>query len=234
MPRSFDRHAGTQVDEWTIETPLGSGGNAEVWIASRTSGERCALKLLRQRNAESEPYRRMVAEVEAMKRIGTHRGTLSLIAYSLPPRPTKEKPAWIATPVARPINQALDSEAKLREVVVAIRSIASTLGDLQHRLGIHHRDIKPANLYELDGDWVVGDFGLVAFPDKESITSADRHIGPVYYLAPELLSGRASIEPGPADVYALGVKAKDVVHRNAGQREAGGRPPRALCGRSKL
>lgn len=27
--------------------------------------------------------------------------------------------------------------------------------------GAAHRDIKPGNLFELDGQWVVGDFGLV-------------------------------------------------------------------------
>jgi hypothetical protein len=39
---------------------------------------------------------------------------------------------------------------------------------------------------------------------------------------------------GAVGSIVLGVKAKDVIHRSAGQREAGGRPLRARCGRSKL
>lgn len=30
--------------------------------------------------------------------------------------------------------------------------------------GSGHRDIKPDNLFELDGRWVIGGFGLVTYP----------------------------------------------------------------------
>jgi serine/threonine protein kinase len=76
------------------------------------------------------------------------------------------------------------------------------LAELAAQYGIYHRDIKPENLYLLDGQWCIGDFGLVDFPNKEALTAPERHIGPLYYLAPELLNNPESA-PGPADVYSL-------------------------------
>jgi IS5 family transposase len=40
--------------------------------------------------------------------------------------------------------------------------------------GIAHRDIKPENLFQLDGAWVIGDFGLVQYPEQTSVTRHGR------------------------------------------------------------
>ncbi len=69
--------------------------------------------------------------------------------------------------------------------------------------GISHRDIKPDNLFYHDGRYVVGDFGLVDFPEKEAITAADRKLGPQFYIAPEMLNDPTNADGRPADVYSL-------------------------------
>jgi hypothetical protein len=49
---------------------------------------------------------------------------------------------------------------------------------------------------------VVGDLGLVSDPDKEPITEAGK-LGPLWFLAPEMLSDPAGADGAAADVYSL-------------------------------
>jgi hypothetical protein len=87
-------------------------------------------------------------------------------------------------------------------VVAAVATFADTLARL-HALDHHHRDIKPANLYQLDGEWVIGDFGIVDVPDAEAITEAGRRFGPANFLPYELITNPDTAAGGPVDVYEL-------------------------------
>ena len=71
--------------------------------------------------------------------------------------------------------------------MAAVAAIAGTLARLQSDFGIAHRDIKPGNLYELDGAWLIGDFGLVAVPDAKGLTVDGRQVGPAHYTAYEMI-----------------------------------------------
>lgn len=106
-------------------------------------------------------------------------------------------------PIARSIREALGSDPDPAVVVGAIGEIAATLASLAAE-GVAHRDIKPGNLFELDGRWVIGDFGLVAYPDKDPRTQHGRKLGPLDYMAPEMRRDADRADPGPADVWALG------------------------------
>jgi serine/threonine protein kinase len=196
----FRREPGSRIDAWCLREPLGVGGNAEVWRADGPAGE-VALKILNDRNALSERYRRFASEIEVLRSLEIHPGILPILAYSLPSSPTRASPAWLAMPPAIGIRDSLGEEPTLRKVVTAIQSIAQTLAQLQER-GIIHRDIKPENLYSFEGKWCVGDFGLVDYPTKEALTVENRRFGPLYYHAPECL-----IDPNsagkPADVFSL-------------------------------
>jgi serine/threonine protein kinase len=106
-------------------------------------------------------------------------------------------------PVAIPIADALEGKP-LADVVGAVAAIAETLARLQSETGIAHRDIKPGNLYELQGSWLIGDFGLIAVPDAQSLTAEGRQVGPAHYTAYEMVLDASTAEPHPADVYSLG------------------------------
>lgn len=199
MPPRVDFRAGQVFREWTLVDVLGVGGNAEVWRATSAEGSPVALKILRRKGAE--PYLRFRDEVGALQRLGDIPGIVPLIAAELPDEPSRAHPAWLAMSLATPILDAVGAQPEMEVVLEAMAAIALTLALLADQ-GVFHRDIKPANLYALENRWCVGDFGLVAFPGKESITAAGKHIGPIYYLAPEQLSG-AAYAPGPADVFAL-------------------------------
>jgi len=92
----------------------------------------------------------------------------------------------------------------LEEVIAAVREIAGTLARLVTEHGIGHRDIKPQNLYEKDGAWLVGDFGLVAAPDLDELTRTGRPLGPAHFTAYEMIRDPVNADPHPADVYSLG------------------------------
>lgn len=165
------------VGPWTLYERIGRGGNANVWAATRPgTTDRIALKLINTSNVEREPYQRFVREIHFLRQHQTVPGLLPLIDAYLPERPSRNDQPWLAMPIATPIADALEGRP-LAAVVVAVAAIADTLARLQDKADIAHRDIKPGNLYEFDGAWLIGDFGLVALPDAESLTTEGRQVG---------------------------------------------------------
>lgn len=193
-----------RIGPWTLHGRLGRGGNATVWTVTRADAQSpVALKLINTTKVEKESYRRFVREIRFLRDHPSDPGVLPLIDAHLPDQPSGTDPPWLAMPVATPIADALQGKS-LAEVVVAMAAIAETLDRLQREAGIAHRDIKPGNLYELEGSWLIGDFGLVAIPDAESLTAEGRQVGPAHYTAYEMIVDPASADPHPADVYSMG------------------------------
>jgi serine/threonine protein kinase len=195
---------GQSVGPWTLQGPLGKGGNATVWRATRPELEEpVALKLISTTKVEKEPYQRFVREIGFLREHQAVRGVLPLLDAHLPDQPSRADPPWLAMPVAVPIARALDGQP-LPHIAAAVAAIADTLARLQRDFNIAHRDIKPGNLYELDGSWLIGDFGLVALPDAEPLTVEGRQVGPAHYTAYEMILNPTTADPHPADVYSLG------------------------------
>ncbi|WP_338872899.1 protein kinase [Spirosoma sp. SC4-14] len=73
-----------------------------------------------------------------------------------------------------------------------------------HRKGILHRDIKPANLMITpEGAIKLMDFGIARVTGEQRLTQANRIVGTLEYMAPELVQGES---PSPAsDIYAMGI-----------------------------
>jgi serine/threonine protein kinase len=196
--------AGQTIAPWTLHETLGRGGNATVWKATRPELEKpVALKLINTTKVEKEPYQRFVREIGFLREHPEVSGVLPLLDAHLPDQPTRADPPWLAMPIAVPIATALDGKP-LADVVAAMAAIAVTLTRLQRESNIAHRDIKPGNLYELDGAWLIGDFGLVALPDADTLTAEGRQVGPAHYTAYEMVLNPTKADPHPADVYSLG------------------------------
>jgi serine/threonine protein kinase len=195
---------GQTVGPWTLHETLGRGGNATVWKATRSKPEApVALKLINTTKVEKEPYQRFVREIGFLREHQAVPGVLPLLGAHLPELPTRADPPWLAMPIAVPIATALEGKP-LADVVAAMAAIADTLARLQRDFDIAHRDIKPGNLYELDGSWLIGDFGLVALPDADNLTTEGRQVGPAHYTAYEMILSPTTADPHPADVYSLG------------------------------
>lgn len=164
-----------------------------------------ALKILRSRTTASEPYRRFRQEVAKHHELSVRGepGVLPLLAFSVPDTPDEEHPAWMAMPMAIPLEEALGESAQLEGVVQAIAEIAATLARL-HAEDVAHRDIKPTNLYSYNDGWAISDFGLVAIPEGESLTVGAKALGPRHFMAPEMLLEPHLADARAADVYSLG------------------------------
>jgi serine/threonine protein kinase len=191
------------IGPWTLIEELGRGGNAIVWRATRDGldGD-AALKVINATKADKEPYRRFVTEIEFLRSLGDTAGVLPLTDAYLPDAPSKDDRPWLAMPIATPIADAL-AGAELTTVVQAVLAIARTLDRLKQESGVAHRDVKPGNLYERNSEWLVGDFGLIAPPDKDELAKTGRPVGPAHYTAYELIIDPTGADPHPPDVYSL-------------------------------
>jgi len=194
---------GEMLGQWLLGRELGAGGNAIVFEATSSEfPEPVALKVLKSRKPDREPYRRFVAEVETLRKLGDLDGILPLLAAGLPKEPAVGDYPWLAMPVAEGIRAAL-SKSPLDAVIDAMAEVAETLARLAAEHQIAHRDLKPANLYRDDGRALVGDFGLVSLPDADELTREDRPLGPIHYMPYEMLLDPARADPFLADVYAF-------------------------------
>jgi serine/threonine protein kinase len=202
MAKRFDHQARTVLGSWELIEPLNAGGNAEVWKARHSDGTVSAVKILYTRNPQAEPYKRFRDEIAFLRTIGDFPGVLPILDASLPEQPSRRSPAWLAMPLATPITEALGDSPDIRTVVEAIAEIAETLATLAQK-GVSHRDIKPGNLYSLNEKWMIGDFGLVEYPDKEPLTAEGKTLGPLYFMPPEMISNPKDAHGAPADVYML-------------------------------
>lgn len=193
-----------QVGPWILGERLGRGGNATVWAATCPGNDTLvALKVINATKVEREPYQRFVREISFLRKHQSVEGLLPIVDAHLPETPTKKDQPWLAMPIATPIGKAL-RDRPLNHVVEAVAAFADTLWRLQRDFDIAHRDIKPGNLYELDGAWLIGDFGLVALPDTTGLTAEGKPLGPAHYTAYEMIRDPSTADPHPADVYSLG------------------------------
>jgi hypothetical protein len=190
---------GDQIGGYELTEYLASGGNGHVWRA-RCGNDEVALKVLKE--TSTERLQRFRDEIEVHRRIGRRDGVLPVLDSAVPDRPTRKDPAWLAMPIATPVEVALGENPSLRSVVDMVHSVSETMAKL-HCEGVYHRDIKPGNLLLLGRSWVIGDFGLVSFPDKVDVTVSGRRLGPMNFHAPEMLLGPDSALGGPADVFSL-------------------------------
>ena len=197
--------SGQRYGQWVIagENRLGAGGNGQVWRAEAGGGPMRAIKILSAGGGAGGRYRlgRFSDEIAFLAAHPHIPGILPLLDSHISEDPGEA--SWYVMPIARPIREALGSDPDPAVVVGAVGEIAATLASLAAD-GVAHRDIKPDNLFELDGRWVIGDFGLVTYPDKDPRTQHGRKLGPLDYMAPEMRQDADRADPGPADVWALG------------------------------
>lgn len=195
--------SGARFGRWELIEQIGSGGNGVVWKAKNQEGRLGAIKFLRrQRKFDVQRHQRFKDEVQTMQACADIPGVLPLLDFSIPDTPRPEEVAWLVSAYATPLAQRLPDDESLESVVGLCASLAETL-HLMHERDYSHRDIKPENIFWYESGWCLGDFGIADFPDKDALTKEGEKLGPLYYIAPEMLNDASHSDGSYADVYSL-------------------------------
>lgn len=193
-------YAGLQLGQWRLVGRLGSGGNAEVWRGKDAASRSAAIKILKRTRGAA--LKRFTNEIMILQRLQGLRGIVPLVDCVRLEQIREVEYAWLALPVARPLQDAIAENTTTADILRGMGHIAATLTEL-HDQEITHRDLKPENMYILEDEWVISDFGIASFPNKESLTVANQKLGPLHYIAPEMLQNADRADAKKADVYSL-------------------------------
>jgi hypothetical protein len=200
--------------KWTVLEEIDRGGNCIVYKCKSSDGEIGALKRLKgyhfdrtNDDAESERRARRVQrfldEVTFLIHHNGRRGVVDLRDHYLPSAPSKSDEPWIVMPLGRSLSKVrYDTDLSLEDVVKIFCELAQSLAGL-HRDGISHRDIKPDNILLINNEAHFGDFGLVDFAEKRAVTIETEILGPLFYVAPELMYPKTEADFSAADVYSF-------------------------------
>jgi|688.fasta_scaffold240839_1 serine/threonine protein kinase len=204
---------GSQLGKWTLVTRLGKGGNGVVWECQDSHGNRAAIKVLKsdlleytrktgEQERRSKRKKRFIDEIQFLRQCNVD-GIIPLIDSYLPETPSTTNPPWLVMPIGESLPVYLSKKKReFQDVVQIFRELACTLVGL-HAKNITHRDIKPENVLIIDGVPFLSDFGLVHFVEKDPNTTESEILGPLFYLAPEMMGQSTEVNPKSADIYSL-------------------------------
>ena len=204
MTDELERLKTALADTYAVESELGAGGMATVYLARDLKHDRLvAVKVLRSEIAASLGHERFLREIQVTAKL-THPHILPLydsgdadgFLYYVMPYVEGES---LADMIHR------EQQLALHDAVRITREAASALA-YAHSLGLVHRDIKPANIMLSGGHAVVADFGIaraVSEAGGEKITQTGMAVGTPTYMSPEQAAGEERLD-GRSDVYALG------------------------------
>ena len=190
-----------QVPDIRLKKSLGAGGNANVYRGKpNDSGVEVAIKFLV--NLDPKRYARFRDEVLVVtNRLKASPHVLPILAHSFPPTPDSTSVPWYSMPVATTL---LDHTKPLKEIArfAVMMQLSEGLASL-HENQVAHRDIKPQNLFIYEARACFGDFGIAKFPDASGVTTATEPMGPVGWIAPEMVENSSDEDAYKADVYSF-------------------------------
>ncbi len=199
MSNPFDRLSDALSDRYKIETELGQGGMATVYLAEDLKHQRkVAVKVLRPELAAE----RFLQEIKTTANL-QHPHILPLFdsgeadgfLYYVMPYVDGES-----------LRDRLNHEKQLsvEETLDIVKVIAGAL-DHAHKRGVVHRDIKPENILLQDGVALMADFGIaiaVQTAGGERLTETGLSLGTPSYMSPEQVVGERDLD-ARSDVYSL-------------------------------
>ena len=193
---------GRTLGSHTLESLLGQGGFAWVFLGRETGGETAAVKVLKPRYAGDPQFEsRFRNEAQTAAKL-EHPNIIRIRSVGKDGRNV----FYTMDYCPDSLGARLAREGPLSEATVLpiAKDVVRALG-FAHAQGIIHRDIKPDNvLLRDDGRAVLTDFGIArAVSGYAASTGHNMTIGTPQYLSPEQAQGRELDQR--VDFYALGV-----------------------------
>lgn len=191
-----------QVPGYTIETELGKGGMATVYLATQQLLDRkVALKVMNPSLAADDSFcNRFLKEGKTIAQF-KHPNIVTIYDIG-----AFESHYYMAMEFigGGTLKDRIRQGGRIEGPLSVLRQISSALG-YAHARGFIHRDIKPANiLFQEDRSVVLSDFGIAKdMTSDEQLTRMGFTVGTPEYMSPEQALGR-SID-GRSDLYSLGV-----------------------------
>jgi Tol biopolymer transport system component len=204
MINPLDHLKDALADRYTIETEIGAGGMATVYLAHDVRHDRkVALKVLRPEVAAVLGAERFLQEIKTTANL-QHPHILPLFDSG------QEGPfLYYVMPfvAGETLREKLNRETQLGidEAVKIATDVADAL-DYAHRQNVIHRDIKPENILLQDGRPVVTDFGIalaISHAGGSRLTETGLSLGTPDYMSPEQATGDRELD-ARSDVYSLG------------------------------
>jgi serine/threonine protein kinase len=197
-------------DDYAVETRLGSGGFAVVFLVRDLRLKRkLAVKVLSPE---------LVASRAALERFRREAEIVAQLSHpNIVPLLFVGHKADLAYLVMGAIDGGTLADRLAREPMLPVTDVARIFAEVAsalayaHKRGVVHRDIKPQNvLLDIEsGRALVTDFGIARTVDSSSLTTAGLIVGTAAYLSPEQASGEPSDHR--ADIYALGVMVYEML-----------------------
>ncbi len=148
---------------------LGRGAIGEVWLAHDTAGREVALKRIPIDHHQSRS--RHERELAALQLLANQLDEQSSLVHIFHVGITDDE-LWYTMELADLVGESADVLTLEKAIASAVRFSASNALDVVehllegvcglHGAGVVHRDIKPTNILSVNGEWKLGDIGLLA------------------------------------------------------------------------
>ncbi|HSM05621.1 MAG TPA: protein kinase [Longimicrobiales bacterium] len=204
MPDAFERLTSALEGRYQIESEIGAGGMATVYLAhDLRHHRRVALKVLRPELAAIMGAERFLSEIRTTANL-QHPHILPLFDSGEADGVLFFVMPYVEGETLRD-RMAREKQLPVDDTIRIGLAVAGAL-DYAHRHGVVHRDIKPANILLHDGQPLVADFGIALAVQQAGggrLTETGLSLGTPHYMSPE--QATADRDPDArSDVYSLG------------------------------
>jgi serine/threonine protein kinase len=196
----FTQGAHIAEGRYVLESRLGSGGMATVWLARDTRlARQVAIKLPSEALTADDSFAiRFEREAQSAAAL-SHPNLVAVYDYGT----EGERPYLVSEYVDGANLAELRERGQEPRTEVLAQALLEALAKV-HEAGIVHRDVKPGNvLVDSTGRVLLTDFGIAQSTEETSLTLDGHVVGTPSYLAPEVKRGGKA--DARSDLYATGV-----------------------------